>query len=125
MQIEKGQGLSLVNSSATGTNGHHAVSQTNNQDVNWFRAALDPHPDNPRPRANPQSWITPLSEISSEMNRQSHQVDRALSKAALSGDQRVVMNANRLQSSYYLQGLMNAKVVSKFTQGLEKLTNQS
>lgn len=125
MQIEKSHGLSLVNSSATGLNDSHSLSETNSQDVNWFRATLSPHPDNHRLRTDPQSWINPLSEISSEMNRQSHQVDRALSKAALSGDQRVVMNANRLQSSYYLQGLMNAKVVSKFTQGLEKLTNQS
>lgn len=90
-------------------------------DASWFSAALQ----TPAKSASSdnQSWINKVSSLSEAANGHANQADRALAKVSRSLDSQSVMDANRTLSSYYLESLLNAKLVGKGVQSLEKLTN--
>ncbi|TLV11637.1 type III secretion system protein [Klebsiella indica] len=90
-------------------------------DAAWFSAAL--RSQTRTASIDNQSWIDKLSSLSAAGSSQSNQADRALVKASRSLDPQSVMDANRTLSSYYLESLLNAKLVAKGVQSLEKLTN--
>lgn len=119
MKITGGNAPSLAISS--GDNDLSSVAG-NTADASWFSAALQAPattadvPDN-------HAWINKLTSLTETASGQSRQADRALAKASRSLDSRTVMEANRTLSSYYLESLLNAKLVGKGVQSLEKLTN--
>ncbi|AWO77476.1 EscI/YscI/HrpB family type III secretion system inner rod protein [Serratia marcescens] len=106
---------------STGDAINSGSSELNSSDAAWFSAALPPQAK--MPNIDNQSWIGKLSSLSTVANGQSNQADRALAKASRSLDPQSVMDANRTLSSYYLESLLNAKLVAKGVQSLEKLTN--
>ncbi|MCX8957610.1 EscI/YscI/HrpB family type III secretion system inner rod protein [Erwinia psidii] len=95
---------------------------TNTADASWFSAALQA-PGKSAETPDNQSWINKLTSLSETASGQSNNADRALAKASRSLDSRSIMDANRTLSSYYLESLLNAKLVGKGVQSLEKLTN--
>lgn len=90
-------------------------------DAAWFSAALQPQSKSAS--TDNQPWINKLSSLSETAASQGSQADRALAKASRSTDPQSVMDANRSLSSYYLESLLNAKLIGKGVQSLEKLTN--
>lgn len=119
MKINRGEAPSLVISS--GDNDLSSVN-ANKADASWFSAALQA-PEKKSDTQENQSWINKLADLTDTASGQSRQADKALAKASRSLDSRSVMDANRTLSSYYLESLLNAKLVGKGVQSLEKLTN--
>lgn len=97
-------------------------SASSTADASWFSAALQA-PAKKADSTNNESWINKITSLSETASGQSNQADRALAKASRSLDSQNVMDANRTLSSYYLESLLNAKLVGKGVQSLEKLTN--
>ena len=90
-------------------------------DISWFNAAMR---SNPAPAQNdPQRMISPLSEASLAYQKDPEKVDRNLQRAARSNDPQTLIEANRSLSSFYLESLLSAKLVSKAAQTVEKLTS--
>ena len=119
MKINRGEAPSLVIRSVD--NDLSAITGTE-ADASWFSAALQAPEKKAVPQDN-QFWINKLADLTDTASGQSGQADRALAKASRSLDSRSVMDANRTLSSYYLESLLNAKLVGKGVQSLEKLTN--
>lgn len=119
MKINSGNTPSLAISA--GDNDLRSAA-SNTADASWFSAALQT-PAKTADASDNQSWINTLTHLSETASGQSKQADRALAKASRSLDSRSVMEANRTLSSYYLESLLNAKLVGKGVQSLEKLTN--
>lgn len=119
MKINSGNAPSLAIS--TRDNDLSSVAG-NTADASWFSAALQA-PEKKADTQDNQSWINKLTSLTDAASGQSNQADRALAKASRSLDSRTVMDANRTLSSYYLESLLNAKLVGKGVQSLEKLTN--
>lgn len=119
MRINSGDAPSLVISALdnelSSVNGNKA-------DASWFSAALQA-PEKKAASQDNQSWINKIADLTDMASSQSSQADRVLAKASRSLDSRSVMEANRTLSSYYLESLLNAKLVGKGVQSLEKLTN--
>ncbi len=67
--------------------------------------------------------ISPISEASLAYQKDSEKVDRNLQRAARSNDPQTLIEANRSLSSFYLESLLSAKLVSKAAQTVEKLTS--
>ncbi|OWS72913.1 type III secretion system protein [Pantoea sp. VS1] len=120
MKINSGNAPSL--SISNGDNDLSSVAAGNTADASWFSAALQV-PEKKADTQDNQSWINKLTSLTEAASGQSNQADRALAKASRSLDSRTVMDANRTLSSYYLESLLNAKLVGKGVQSLEKLTN--
>lgn len=119
MKITSGNTPSLAIS--TGDN-HLSSAASSTADASWFSAALKA-PAKAPDAADNQPWINKISQLTETASGHSNQADRALAKASRSLDSRSVMDANRTLSSYYLESLLNAKLVGKGVQSLEKLTN--
>jgi len=67
-----------------------------------------------------------FSELSQTFSSNEHKRDLAfkdLKNASRSSDMLAMSRANESISNYYIESLMNAKIVSKATQTLDKLTN--
>lgn len=120
MKINSGNAPSL--SISNGDNDLSSVAAGNTADASWFSAALQV-PEKKADTQDNQSWINKLTSLTEAASGQSNQADRALAKASRSLDSRTVMDATRTLSSYYLESLLNAKLVGKGVQSLEKLTN--
>lgn len=119
MKINTGNAPSLATNP-----GDNVVSTATSStaDASWFSAALQT-PATKADLQDNQAWITKLTHLTQAASGQAHQADRALAKASRSIDAKSVMDANRTLSSYYLESLLNAKLVGKGVQSLEKLTN--
>lgn len=120
MKINSGNAPSL--SISNEDNDLSSVAAGNTADASWFSAALQV-PEKKADTQDNQSWINKLTSLTEAASGQSNQADRALARASRSLDSRTVMDANRTLSSYYLESLLNAKLVGKGVQSLEKLTN--
>ncbi len=118
MKIHAANTPSLVSSAELPAAGAAASSS----DAAWFSAALQA-PAGASDAGGNQGWINKITSLSANAGTQASQADRALAKASRSVDPQSVMEANRTLSSWYLESLMNAKLVGKGVQSLEKLTN--
>ncbi|ATZ12632.1 EscI/YscI/HrpB family type III secretion system inner rod protein [Erwinia amylovora] len=118
MKINAGNAQSL---SVSAGNNEVSSAASNTADASWFSAALQ-SPAKPASSDN-QSWINKVTSLSETASGHANQADRALAKVSRSLDSQSVMAANRTLSSYYLESLLNAKLVGKGVQSLEKLTN--
>jgi len=71
----------------------------------------------------PEALFDKTSTLFQQMDADKKHLNKVLRKASHSTDPLVLNQVDSTLSNYYLQSLMNAKVVSKSVQGLEKLTN--
>ncbi|MHA6494954.1 type III secretion system inner rod subunit SctI [Pseudomonas borbori] len=93
-------------------------------DVSWFSAALNKPTATTASEDNVASRIIgQLSNRSEALQKLSERSDRALQKAAKTADPMDMVKANRSLSSFYLESVLTAKMVSKGAQAVEKLTN--
>jgi len=90
-------------------------------DIAWFNAAM--RSGEPKPASDAQMLVSPLSKASTAYQKESERVDRDLQRAARSSDPKMALDANRSLSSFYLESLLSAKLVSKAAQSVEKLTS--
>lgn len=102
-----------------------AGMQPGSSDVTFFASALE------QPQAATASSGTldtghlfkQLSTAFNNLENDRKSMDNSLRKASRSTDPLVLNQVNSQLADYYLESMMNAKIVSKTVQGLEKLTN--
>jgi len=95
-------------------------------DVNFFSATMDQTNIHHAPHASGQDANNLFSNISSmfnDFNEDKKDMNMALRKASRSIDPLTLTKVDGKLSNYYLENSLNAKIVSKTVQGLEKLTN--
>ncbi len=100
----------------------HASAETS--DVSWFNAQMRekaPAPDSENNVA--ARIIDSLSSRSGELQRLDDRANRDMLKAIRTADPKDMLQSNRSLSSFHLESLMTAKIVSKGSQAIEKLTN--
>ncbi|RMQ45838.1 HrpB [Pseudomonas cichorii] len=90
-------------------------------DIAWFNAAM--RSGEPKTASDTQMLVSPISKASTAYQKESERVDRDLQRAAKSTDPKMALDANRSLSSFYLESLLSAKLVSKAAQSVEKLTS--
>jgi hypothetical protein len=98
----------------------------NQSDAAFFSAALE------QPEAvsvmggiggKPAAMFEKASGMFKQMEGDQKQMNNVLRKAARSTDPLVLNQVDDQLSNYYLESMMNAKIVSKSISGLDKLTN--
>ncbi|EPF18577.1 Uncharacterised protein [Cedecea davisae] len=98
----------------------------NQSDAAFFSAALE-QPEAVSAMGGIGGKPAPMFEKASGMFRQmdsdQKQMNNVLRKAARSTDPLVLNQVDDQLSNYYLESMMNAKIVSKSVSGLDKLTN--
>ena len=100
----------------------HAKAETS--DVSWFNAQMHEKPPVPDSEHNVAARIIDsLSSRSGELQRLDDRANRDMLKAIRTADPQDMLQSNRSLSSFHLESLMTAKIVSKGSQAIEKLTN--
>ncbi|WLG88024.1 type III secretion system inner rod subunit SctI [Pseudomonas cucumis] len=89
-------------------------------DIAWFNATLHRPAEKP---ASADQVAIPASQASLSLQRFSDRASRDLDRASRSINPQDAMKANRSLSSFYLESLLSAKIVSKAAQSVEKLTS--
>ncbi|AMZ73800.1 MULTISPECIES: type III secretion system inner rod subunit SctI [Pseudomonas] len=93
-------------------------------DVSWFNAQMREKAPAPNSENNVAARIIDsLSSRSGELQRLDDRANRDMLKAIRTADPQDMLQSNRSLSSFHLESLMTAKVVSKGSQAIEKLTN--
>ncbi|MBH1930344.1 EscI/YscI/HrpB family type III secretion system inner rod protein [Serratia rubidaea] len=94
------------------------VADANQDDMHAFSAALN------APAGDGQeNLLSGLGGAISDNQRAQQQAFRNLEVASRSSNPTDFSQANAALSDYYIQSLMNAKIIAKGTQTLDKLTN--
>lgn len=122
MEIQAIDASNLASTSAKATAKPHANAETS--DVSWFNAQMRdkaPAPDSENNVA--ARIIDSLSSRSGELQRLDDRANRDMLKAIRTADPQDMLQSNRSLSSFHLESLMTAKMVSKGSQAIEKLTN--
>ncbi|WLG96135.1 type III secretion system inner rod subunit SctI [Pseudomonas sp. Z1-14] len=104
--------------------GASARAGAETSDVSWFNAQMRekaPAPDSENNVA--ARIIDSLSSRSGELQRLDDRANRDMLKAIRTADPQDMLQSNRSLSSFHLESLMTAKIVSKGSQAIEKLTN--
>lgn len=105
------------------------VTEPNQSDVDYFSAQLNTEgtTDLGEIKVKPAGEISGfISDMARTFANNDHQRDLAfkdLKDASRSSDMLAMSRASNSISNYYIESLMNAKIVSKTTQSLDKLTN--
>ncbi|OSM99593.1 serine kinase [Lonsdalea populi] len=107
----------------SGMDGQDAATAPAAQDVSWFSAAISPGAAANQPEKGNAVWIDALAGRSGHLDGLRQKAERQVGKSLHSNNPKDVMDATRTLSSFYLESLLNAKVVAKSVQSLEKLTN--
>lgn len=94
------------------------ITDANQDDMHAFSTALNAPAGN-----NQESLLSALSGTISDNQRAQQQAFRNLEIASRSSNPTDFSLANATLSDYYIQSLMNAKIIAKGTQTLDKLTN--
>ncbi|MFJ5355977.1 EscI/YscI/HrpB family type III secretion system inner rod protein [Pectobacterium sp. CHL-2024] len=102
-------------------NGTSFSSSATNQDVSWFSAAMSSAPMTAE--SGNSQWLGALAEKSQGLNGVFKSAERDVNQSMRSNNPKDVLDATRTLSSFYLESLLNAKLVAKSVQSLEKLTN--
>jgi|GEM_PF-1362520 len=118
--------VSALSSAPTDALSHHDAS-VSQSDASLFTSELE-QPDNTpgitsSQVAKPEAMFDKTSTMFKHMDEDKKHLDNVLRKASHSTDPLVLNKVDGTLSNYYLQSLLNAKIVSKSVQGLEKLTN--
>ncbi len=94
------------------------ITDANQDDMHIFNAALN------APAGDGQeNLLSGLGGAISDNQRAQQQAFRNLEVASRSSNPTDFSQANAALSDYYIQSLMNAKIIAKSTQTLDKLTN--
>lgn len=107
----------------SGMGGQDATTAPAAEDVSWFSAAISPGATANEPEKGNAVWIDALAGRSSHLDGLRQKAERQVGKSINSNNPKDVMDATRTLSSFYLESLLNAKVVAKSVQSIEKLTN--
>ncbi|MGE9550869.1 EscI/YscI/HrpB family type III secretion system inner rod protein [Erwinia amylovora] len=102
-----------------------SFAQPDQTDVDFFSAQLKEEPQVEKVSA-PASVTNFLSGLANTMNnneRERKQTYQDLQKASRSSNLLEFSQANAALSNYYIENLMNAKIVAKGVQSIDKLTN--
>lgn len=122
MEIKAVDAASLASSSGKGPAKPQAHAETS--DVSWFNAQMREKPAAPDSENNVAARIIDsLSSRSGELQRLDERANRDMLKAIRTADPQDMLQSNRSLSSFHLESLMTAKMVSKGSQAIEKLTN--
>jgi type III secretion system YscI/HrpB-like protein len=118
----------IQNTLQTSLSGHTSPaaaepSSPGQSDVSWFSAALEPVVQKEGDSNVAERIVSQLAGSSEHLQKLSDKADRAVRKASRSSDPQDVMQANRSLSSFYLESLLTAKLISKGAQAVEKLTS--
>lgn len=93
-------------------------------DINWFNASLKtPVPESAHTSDN--QFTPSLSQRSEFLQGLSNQAARRLQKVNNSTDPVDMLKSTRAMSAFHLETVLTAKMVSKTSQAIEKLTNLS
>ncbi|MBC3345621.1 MULTISPECIES: type III secretion system inner rod subunit SctI [Pseudomonas] len=109
---------------STARTGARPSTGAETSDVSWFNAQMRekaPAPDSENNVA--AKIIDSLSNRSGELQRLNDRANRDMLKAIRTADPQDMLQSNRSLSSFHLESLMTAKIVSKGSQAIEKLTN--
>lgn len=103
-----------------------ASSSARPDDIAFFYDALE-QSDNPSSKPtsshHPDLLFNKAFSMFDQLDKDSKGVDKVLRNASRSTDPLVLTQIDDKLSQYYLESSLNAKLVSKTVQGLEKLTN--
>ncbi|KOC91380.1 EscI/YscI/HrpB family type III secretion system inner rod protein [Winslowiella iniecta] len=99
-------------------------SGTSQDDIHWFAAQMQQGeaPDNSVAAAS-AGMLSGITDSISANQRAQKDAFRDLSVASRSSSVEDFSKANAQLSNYYIESLMNAKVISKGVQSLDKLSN--
>ncbi|SFG66340.1 type III secretion system inner rod subunit SctI [Pseudomonas sp. NFACC45] len=89
-------------------------------DIAWFNVQMQQAAARPGPQ---DALISPIAQASATLQQGADKAARDLQRAARSVDPQQALQANRSLSSFYLESLLSAKLVSKAAQSVEKLTS--
>ena len=89
-------------------------------DIAWFNSQMQQAAARP-PRE--EAADSPIARASTTLQKDADKADRDLQRASRSTDPQQALQANRSLSSFYLESLLSAKLVSKAAQSVEKLTS--
>ncbi|QXI31246.1 type III secretion system inner rod subunit SctI [Pseudomonas vanderleydeniana] len=89
-------------------------------DIAWFNLQMQQVAARGAPS---EPTASPISQAGTALQKGADRADRDLQRAARSTDPQQALQANRSLSSFYLQSLLSAKLVSKAAQSVEKLTS--
>jgi len=70
-----------------------------------------------------QGMLSKASELFTQSQKDEHDVNNVMRKASHSSDPLIINKVNVSLSNYYMENMLNTKVVSKAVQSLDKLTN--
>lgn len=90
-------------------------------DIAWFSAAMQPAA--PRSAVPSSGEVSPVLQAASSFQKDAERINRQLQRVSGSVDPQQMMQANRSLSSFYLESMLSAKLVSKAAQSVEKLTS--
>lgn len=92
-------------------------------DINWFNTLLKTSAVGAPPSSTP--IINPLTQRSELLQGLSNKAAHALQKVSNSTDPMDMIKSTRAMSASHLETVLSAKMISKTTQAIEKLTNLS
>ncbi|WP_275556489.1 EscI/YscI/HrpB family type III secretion system inner rod protein [Mixta sp. Marseille-Q2659] len=99
-----------------------ASPTVNEADAQWFSAAMNA-PEGSTSTGSTPNIISSLTDAISRNQQTQQSAFRDLQVASRSTNSLDFSAANAALSDYYVQSLMNAKIISKGVQSLDKLTN--
>ena len=95
-------------------------------DISWFNTSLNaPATQTPHNAPSEPYFARPLNRQSAHLQGLSNQAAQALLKVSTSTDPIDMLNSTRALSKHGLDSILAAKVVSKMSQAVDKLTNLS
>lgn len=95
-------------------------------DINWFNSLLKTTSVNALyPAMTDNKIANPLIQRSELLQELSNKAARALQKVSASTDPIDSLKSTRAMSAFHLETVLSAKMISKTTQAIEKLTNLS
>ncbi|MGE8187524.1 type III secretion system inner rod subunit SctI [Pseudomonas sp. NPDC086278] len=114
--------ISGVSANHSGLSGSEAVPSAApaQADIAWFNVQMQQGASRP---AHEESAKSSIAQASTSLLKDGEKANRDLQRAARSIDPQQALQANRSLSSFYLESLLSAKLVSKATQSVEKLTS--
>ncbi|MFB4391339.1 MULTISPECIES: type III secretion system inner rod subunit SctI [unclassified Pseudomonas] len=122
MEIQAVDASQLASSAAK--TGARPQPSAESSDVSWFNAQMQEKAPAPTSENNVAARIIDsLSSRSGELKRLDERANRDMLKAIRTADPQDMLQSNRSLSSFHLESLMTAKLVSKGSQAIEKLTN--
>jgi len=98
-------------------------AEPTSDDANLFANAIGGSDDKFHLQPESSGMIHQATELLNQVNDQKNRIDTSLRRAAKSTDPMAMNRVEGQLSNYYLENMMNTKIVSKAVQSLDKITN--